>query len=270
MFEVSDTLSMAKYMLPPLASFGRWLSAEGLTVDRSTLTDPDLIERYVQTGMADRAETTRATERSTLRRVARRLDPAPLPSPEPIERFRARPPYRRWEVARFLELARAQPTSARRRSTLAILALGLGCGLDRPDLAWVRGCDVTVARHTATRVVGGPRPRTIVALDDYAEILAQCATAAGETLLIGGTTLGRHNVATPVLDRMFTDASLPRVVPARLRSTWLVRHLDLMTPLQVLLPAAGLQSSRTLDDLLPYADPIEDRLALQLLRGVAG
>ena len=78
---------------------------------------------------------------------------------------------------------------------------------------------------------------------------------------------GRRNVTAPTLDRMISDRSTPRVVPTRLRSTWLVAHLNLRTPYAVLLPAAGMTSSRTLDDLLGYADPIPAAEGNLLLRG---
>lgn len=254
--------------MPSLAAFAGWLVAEGEPVETATLTDLELIERYVQVGMAGQAEATRATRRSTLRSISARVSPD-VPRPEMIAYRRARAPYEAWQVARFLELAAAQPTLARRRSCTALLALGLGCGLDRQDLAWVRGTDVTNGPGGAVTVIvsGGPRPRSVVALGDYAPLIASCAARQGERLLIGGWERGRHNVTTPVLERMVTDQRLPRVVPSRLRSTWLVRHLNLRTPLAVLLPAAGLQSSRTLDDLLRYADAVGDDAAAALLQG---
>jgi len=150
---------------------------------------------------------------------------------------------------------------------VSLLALGLGCGLDRTDLAWVRGVDVEVGTSTVVKVVGGYRPRSVVALDDYAHHIAEHARRSGDHLLIGGTTLGRRNVTTPILDRLIADAALPRLAPARLRSTWLVTHLNLGTPLSVLLPAAGLQSSRTLDDLLEFTDPISSDVHASWLRG---
>jgi hypothetical protein len=234
------------------------------------LRDVTLIEHYVAAGMGESSESTWATRRAILRRVAARLDPAPPALPSPIAYRRVKPPYASWEIARYRQAVEAQPTAARRWSGRALLGLGLGCGLDRPDLAWVRGVDVTTAGDAVTVTVsGGPRPRRVVALSDYAELIEQCAMVAGDRLLIGGRTLGRHNVTTPILTRLAEDRSIPPILPARLRSTWLVRHLDLRTPLSVLLAAAGLQSSRSLDDLLGHTRPIpEDRVGV-LLRGRA-
>ena len=263
---VAVTLPTARVALPSLAAFGAWLSREGFCVDLDTLADADLIERFTQVGMPGRTEATRATRRATLRRAAARLRPE-APVPEAIAYRRARHPYSAIEVATYVEQAAAQPTAARRQSFNAILALGLGCGLHGQDLAWVRGIDVL--RDGTVKVIGGPKPREVVVLDEHHDRLARCARAAGDSLIIGGTKLGRVNVTAPTLDRMLLDRSVPRVVPTRLRATWLVRHLNLRTPYSVLLPAAGLESSRTLDDLLPFADPIGGDEAADLLRGRA-
>jgi hypothetical protein len=256
--------------LAVLAGFAAWIDREGYPVTVSCLGDRTLVERYVSSLVDEVPDSTRATRRAVLRRVARRLDPNPSPAPESIAYRRVKPPYEGWEIARYLGAAEAQPTEARRRSARAVLALGLGCGLDRVDLAWVRGTDISVSRAgVKVSVGGGPRPRQIASLNNYAELLRECARTAGERLMIGGATLGRHNVTTPGLDRLADDRSIPRLVPARLRSSWLVHHLNLATPLAVLLPAAGLKSSRSLDDLLEYARPIPDPDRERMLRGAA-
>jgi hypothetical protein len=57
---------------------------------------------------------------------------------------------------------------------------------------------------------------------------------------------------------MITDDALPRFVVGRLRSTWLLEHLRLGTPLPILMTAAGLTTVRPLEDLLhhlPTASP---------------
>ena len=121
--------------------------------------------------MPGRTEATRATRRATLRRAAARIRPDASPPPESIAYRRARAPYTASEIARFFALAKAQPTAARRAAFTAILALGLGCGLHRQDLVWVRGADVTTDSRAGVvvRVAGGPRPRLVPVLDRYAD-----------------------------------------------------------------------------------------------------
>jgi hypothetical protein len=136
--------------------------------------------------------------------------------------------------------------------------------LHRQDLVWVRGADVV--NHpdgtVVVTVVGGPRPRRVTALDTYADHITDCANRTQPSEL-----LGRRNATGPTLDRIICDRSVPRVVPARLRSTWFVMQLNLRTPLGVLLPVAGMNFSRTLDELLEYADPITETESTNLLRG---
>jgi hypothetical protein len=59
----------------------------------------------------------------------------------------------------------------------------------------------------------------------------------------------------------------PKLVPARLRSTWLVAHLVKGTRLPELLEAAGTSRIETFDNLLPFVPPLDRRRARQMLRG---
>lgn len=264
----APTSAMAQVLLPTVAGFAGWIVAEGYAVSVDVLRDLELIERYVSTGMRDNPDSSRATRRAALRRVARRLDPDPRPEFERIRYRQVKPPYSSLEIRQFYEAACAQPTAARRDSLLALLALGLGCGLDASDLAWVRRCDVrTQNAAVLVSVAGGLRPRTVCCLDAFADQLLALAEPSTTSLLIGGNQFGRRNVATPVLERLANDRSLPRLAPARLRSTWLVHHLNQATPLSVLMPAAGLRTARSLDDLLPYGDPVSDERSAMFLRG---
>ena len=269
LLRVSNSLSAAKVMSSHVAAYAGWLREEGLGVGVQVLADLETIERYIQVGMKESAESTRATRRAVLRRVAGRLDPLPIPAPRPISYRRVRPAYPAWQTSRFLELARNQPTSGRRQSCLAILALGLGCGLDGRDMAWVCAPDVTASTGGTVQVVvaGGSRPRTVTALAGYAPLLTECAETAGTGLLIGGEESARHNVTSVALTRMISDPTLPVLVASRLRSTWLLAHLNLRTPLAVLLPAAGLATARPLEDLLADVEPIDAAEAARLLHG---
>ena len=100
-------------------------------------------------------------------------------------------------------------------------------------------------------------------------LIAARAESVGDVLMIGGTLLGRRNVTSSVLGRFVPDRTMPRLVMGRLRSTWLVTHLNQATPLTVLMPAAGLSTVRPLEDLLPYADPLDDLAVQRALAGSA-
>ena len=100
--------------------------------------------------------------------------------PQKIAYRRTRPPYTASQVRHYLRLAEAQPTDGRRRSLTAVLALGLGCGLDGRDMAWVRDSDVGLRRSGALHVTvyGGSRPPTLGAVHTEAELTAVMELAA--------------------------------------------------------------------------------------------
>lgn len=259
--------NLAKY-LSHLADFAAWAYAEGIPLTERHLLDFDTIERYVATGMGDHRDSTRATRRAILRRIARRCNPAGAEVPIPIAYRRIRPPYTESEVDGFLALASAQSTPSRRRSLAAILHLGLGCGLASHDLAWVGGADVhrRPDGSVTVTVTGGTRPRTVTALRRHEDPLEALGDADGDRLLIGGQTRGRRNVTRGPLDDVVGGDDLPRLETARLRSTWLLTHLQANTPLPVLMQAAGLTTVRPLEDLLPLC-PNDSEYAHAALRG---
>lgn len=262
----SSTSNAAKY-LSHLADFAAWAHSEGISLTSRHLLDAETIERYIAIGMPGAREATRATRRSILRRIARRCHPSPADPPPPIAYRRLRPPYAPAELDAYLSLAASQPTPNRRRSLLAILHLGLGCGLASRDLAWVTGTDVRSVADGGLLVTvsGGSRPRSVTALAAHERPLARLADAVGPRLLIGGQVRGRRNVTRGPLCDVVGGEDLPRLETARLRSTWLLIHLRARTPLPALMQAAGLTTVRPLEDLL-HLCPIDDDVARRCLR----
>lgn len=264
----TGSLANAKKYCGHVAAYLAWTHEQGIAMVAEQAFDLDTIERYIAVGMTGAKESTRGTRRAILRRVARQASPTlrVQPLPEPIRYRRVRPPYPAAEVAALLRLARAQPTPSRRQMLSGVLALGLGCGLDSRDLAWVRGIDVERRASGAVLVTvsGGSRPRQVTALADYEDLLWQTAGHRGEKLVIGGFLRGRRNVTRGPFDNIVGGDDFPRLEPARLRSTWLVTHLRLRTPLPVLMTAAGLSTVRPLEDLLGYAgDEVDSQAALR-------
>jgi len=265
----SSATNAAKY-LSHLSDFAAWAHAQGIPLALNALLDPDVIERYIAVGMPGARDSTRATRRAILRRIARRCASPPQDLPLPIAYRRIRPPYSPEEVQGLLALARAQPTPSRRRTMHAILHLGLGCGIASRDLAWVRGQDIMQLPDGAISVTvsGGTRPRAVVALHAHETALLELSRFTSSGLLIGGSTRGRRNVTRGPLARVVGGEDLPRLETARLRSTWLLTHLRARTPLPTLMTAAGLTTVRPLEDLLHHCpiDADAARLALRTAR----
>ena len=262
----TSATNAAKY-LSHLSAFAAWAHEQGVPLALEALFDTDVIERYIAVGMPGARDSTRATRRAILRRIARRCASPPQDLPLPIAYRRIRPPYSPAEVQGLVALASAQPTPSRRRTLRAILHLGLGCGIASRDLAWVRGQDIEQLPDGAVSVTvsGGTRPRAVVALQAHEGALLDLTRFSSGGLLIGGSTRGRRNVTRGPLERVVGGEDLPRLETARLRSTWLLAHLQARTPLPALMTAAGLTTVRPLEDLLHHCPVDVDaaRLALR-------
>ena len=148
------------------AAFAVWAYDEGIAGSPATVFSAWTSSSATwRSGRAEALESTRATRRSILRRIARHAHPGlrVAAAPSPIAYRRVRVPYEAHEVASYFRLADAQPTDGRRTSLMAVLTLGLGCGLDCSDLGWVRGVDVVTTDDGIQVKVGGRRARQLSA-----------------------------------------------------------------------------------------------------------
>jgi len=245
-------------------------------LDARELLVAGVVEAYLP--FAPGSPGSRATQRAVLRRALRSLDasaPAAKLAYQPVSA-----PYTPAQCARFVALARHQPTLGRKRNMAFLVGLGLGAGLDGRDLKTVGRDHVVEVRVDATTVLmvtvtGGRRPRTVPVRAGYdalvregLELHDRCGRGPRAVLLGVDTT--RDHVTSPVTERA-VHADVTRSVDieaSRLRNTWLVAAMCANVPLADLLRAAGLRSARTIGDLLPYcpdADPAVIAAALAVM-----
>ena len=266
-----------------VARFAVWLLQRPARTEAGDLqlrefADIDLVTAYVAGPMADSPAATRATARAVLTRIVHRLRPDT--APERIAYTPIKAPYTPTECAAFVRLARNQPTKDRRRALSALVALGLGAGLDGHDLreiAPVHIREVTLSEDRTVLVVtvpGGQRPRTVVMRDAYTDLLREAialhkSSKRGKNTPLTGVKPSRANVGSAVTDNAVT-ATGPGVdiSTARLRSTWLLACMCASIPLNVLLCTAGLRSARTLADLLPYCPAPNDADVQRILAAI--
>lgn len=266
-----------------VARFALWVADRPeRTVDGelrvAELADMALVAAYIAGPLADVPDSTRATARSVLTRMVHRLRPDT--APERIGYTPIQAPYTPSECARFVRLARNQPTKDRRRALSALVALGLGAGLDGHDLreiapAHVR--EVPLSKDRSVLVVtvpGGQRPRTVVMRDAYADLLREAidlhhSAKRGKNTPLTGNKATRANVGSAVTDKAVT-ATGPGVdiSTTRLRSTWLLACMCAPIPLNVLLCTAGLRSARSLADLLPHCPAPSDADVQRILAAI--
>jgi hypothetical protein len=257
------TRNRAKAYLFAASRLGAFCESIGLELTATVALHPSVVERCCAPGMTTMSAPTRRTVRTNLRAIARVLRPGP--PVVALGREQAKAPYSNAEIASYLSLADAQPTESRRMRASALVCLSAGAGLVGADLKAVTGEDV-VARSGGVVVCvrAGPRPRVVPVLSNYHDRLRVAARFAGTRLLIGGTSLTRRNVTTPLTASLSGGRDLPRLEIARLRATWLVRVAETIG-LDAFMGAAGITCSQRLGDLVAFLPRPDEARAVALL-----
>ena len=210
-------------ILGTLARLAAWAQGEGLSLDLETILDPDTVERFVELGLSD--DHSRATYRSVLRRIGPLLTVrAPWePRPASVARRQVAAPYLPFEVEQLRIDALKQPTEARRRSSRAFLALGLGAGLDGRWVTRVRGCDVSPRGDVVVVTVGEPSARTVPVLRMWEDDVLELAATADDAFLVGGHSTAKNRAsslaASLVVPPGTTLTACEVFVPSRHRTT---------------------------------------------------
>ena len=249
-----------------LAQLAVWAAGEGLPLDPEVILDPDTVERFTELGLPD--DHSRATYRAILRRVGPLLTVrAPWePRPASVARRQVAPPHSPSEVAQLRIDALGQPTQARQRAARALLALGLGAGLDGRWVTRVRARDVAYRGDVVVVRVGEPSARTVPVLGLWEDEILDLAATAGDEFFVGGRSTSR-NRASALAASLVVPPGHPPLSASRLRSTWLLWHLTAGTRLPELAAAAGLQGVTVLSDLLSLVDPMPEGDSDLVLRG---
>lgn len=254
----------AKALLFAASKLGVFCTSLGLELDAAVCLHPSVIERFVASGCGALTPATRRTLRTNLHALRRTLE-ATRP-PAALARERAKAPYCPKEIAAYLALADAQPTTRRRRHAVALVCLGAGAGLMGEDLRGVRGTDVAVRSGGVVVVVKGRRPRVVPVRACLAERLLAVAEGSGDNLLIGGVDPMRHNVTSSLTASLAGGDDLPRIELGRLRATWLVAVAEVIG-LKAFMDAAGITCSQRLGDLVATLAASDEESAVALLGG---
>jgi hypothetical protein len=245
----------------------RWATSQGIPLEREAIFDPEIVEHFCTVALAN--DRSRATHRSDLRRLGPKLTrKAPWqPRPTSMARRKVAVPYTAVEVEQLCYDALQQHTAFRRRLARALLALGLGAGLDGRWVGWIRGTDV-VRRDGIVEVrVGAPAARSVIVRALWEDELLELAKGARQGYLIGSQSKVRNRV-TDMAKRLDRPSGHPALNTARLRATWLVEHMGAGTRLPELCAAAGMDGFEFLSELLPFVGPLDQPVVDRLLRGI--
>ena len=259
----------AQNLLWAAGKLAGWGMPAGLEPVPEALLHPSVIERFAAhaPGMSGVA---RRTLRTSLRFIARQVVPHLDPADAPLPRERAKAPYTAREIAGYLALADAQPTTGRRARATALVCLGAGAGLIRSDLRNARGTDICRrSGGVIVQVRGGRAPRAVPVLARYHEPLLSAAVFAGQNFLTGGTEPERGNITNPLTRSLAGGGGLPALDTSRLRATWLAETAALIG-LPAFMRAAGITCSQRLGDIIAALHPAGGEAhAVTLLGGTA-
>lgn len=258
-------LSAARLEALALSRLVVWCVNRGIALDVEAVLDPDTVERFVTSVAIPTGS--RAAYRSALRRLGPVLTRrAPWePRPAVLRRRAVAAPYTAAELAALRWDAAHQSTGARRRAARVLIALGAGAGFDGRWSLDVTAADVSVNRGVVVVRVGAPSPRSVPVLAEFEDEVAELAATMQVGPLTGCVAVGR-NRANSLARSIVTSPGAPRLSLPRLRSTWLLAHLERGTRLPELAAAAGLSGITVLSDLLADVSPLDSEAAARMLR----
>lgn len=258
--------AVGKRQLTQTSRFVAWCYQRYNTVDLEQMFDPKRVDYY-----ADHACTPKSagTTRSALRRIGRIITVnAPWePRANQYPGTDIAEPYSREEVPLLRKIVNEQVNSLRRRNGRVMLACGLGAGLDGRWVSKVVPDDVLVDGDGVLIRVGYPAPRIVPVLYEWEEEVARLKETAQDEYLIGGRTRTRTR-ASDRARAMQIPPGCPELSLGRLRSTWLLHHLTVATPLPELHQAAGILTFKTVSRLVERVDLRPADEGRRLLRGL--
>jgi len=226
--------------------------------------DLDVIDMYLLVGLAHWTNASRNTIRSRLLRLAELLTPDQTPRPlRPLGSAHTSAPYTLKEQAGFLSWARTQGTELRRHNAARLLALGFGAGLTNEELIAAKVGDLQIDGDDVTLQVHGDRPRHVPILATWAPHLTNVSRKPDEPVFLPGRAYRSANLTGLFI--MKSDNRPPLIV-RRMRSTWIIGHLNRGTPVLPLLRAAGLNTIEPLDRYLRHTEPWLTHAAADALR----
>lgn len=237
-----------------LGYFLQWALNQGHPAKVPALLVRRTVDEYTRVGMPGSSPKSRTDRRSRLRKIVEQIHPDQAPPPTvTIPRKAVRPPYSQQEMSLIMQAALVQPTAEKSRQLALCVGLGAGAGIDSADLKLLHRQHIHDAGEDGIRVdVQGERARQVWVRRDFEPLVRRGIDGLTDDQLLLGRVTTRHNVAAQVFSNAVLLGQIPKLEQSRLRSTWLTSLMSRPVPLALIAQAAGLISTRTLFDLLPY------------------
>lgn len=179
-------------------------------------------------------------------------------------------PYIPEQIVRLRSQGNTRSTALRRHNWLALLAFGAGCGLTSPEICDLTVDDVEISDVGVEVSVSGVHERTVTCLAEWEDDIRA---------LVGSPLVDRHLFVAETRPRrpsthvaiFIRDAANGReaFTTQRLRSTWIVGHLQNRVPPVDLINALGMTTFATLQRFIPFVAELGDEERTALFRRVA-
>ena len=267
---VDASSTSTRYAKPELyaaaAPLTRWaVRYAGLPLDPTAIFDRDVIDRFVSTSDQYRTKASKNTIRSRLLRISEALltPDAIVEALRPLGSSDPSAPYSAAEQVALRSWATVQPTTEKRRSAGALLALGIGAGLSGKEIIECKATDLVLDVDGVVVLVRGDRARRVPVTRAWEDGL-RTQNVADSPLFREGQSGENPNLISDFVSRSRGKIALQA---RRMRATWIVAHLDAGTPTVDLLLAAGVKTLEAFDRFVPFADERDWDLVRARIRG---
>ncbi|AXT86254.1 hypothetical protein C6I20_14405 [Aeromicrobium sp. A1-2] len=253
-----DRYTTAQPWLSAVAQLVQWsIKVECLDLERAVIFHPSNIFDFV--GQRDsRSDAAQGTIRSILLRISARLlgeHPGATEDRRSYNSSQGKKPYTASEKVGLRSFVNGQATEHRRKNLEVVVALAAGAGVTAVELLLLTSDHIEVRRNTVLVHIPGKNSRTVPVLAEWEDMVRVVAKAAPKTGPLVLRNYVKYRVGNAVADFLWTcngEGVKPHC--QRLRSTWMVDHLNAATPVDLLLKLAGVTQVSTLQRYLPFVD----------------
>ena len=249
----------------PLARLAIWAhQVRAFPLLPSLLFSPEVLELFVteQLATGDISEGTLRNYRAHLVHVGLALGVTADFAQAPIQRAKNAGSYSKDEILGYKLWARGRSSPRSRARAQMILALSIGAGLRNEEILMLRANDVIATDETWIRIRGG-HDRLVPLRPGWRPVLRERleSLASDDHVYPDADKMPRGHITQWL-------ASLKDAPQAqRLRTTWIVHHLENGTDISSLLAWAGVERGESLARYLPYLPgPIDRERHLALMR----
>jgi len=249
------TWEQARRLMSMTGRYAPWLwSIKGIEPEPRRYFNEANIWYYVERALGKHSESYRWGTVRQLGIIAERLNGKSVKRHAAPNLAGASRPFKQAELAAVHSWAISLSTDLKIRNACAIVSLGAGAGLSSAAIAAAAVGDVEVIAGNTWVRVGGARPRKVPVLSPWDTTLERAVSGrAASELLFQGYRLEEY---PPRAIQTFLTEHPGRVRPtvSRLRTSWIVRHLNNGVPVAALVQAAGLAHAGGLEKYLAFSE----------------